>query len=205
MQSINFTVDGMNHYLMNQMGVYLANNRQDLIDLLDSSDIDIDESASDVDIINAYVDNLPTNDGLKLASAYLVNLKDESNFNGTVNNESIYRIYDGVYDYWNEDDDFSNAGGWGAAVNKAVEMTKTAVENRRQKKNAASNYAQKSAESKAQMANALMAQKQAQLDAAQKEKDRKAKIRKVAIVSGVSLIAVVAIVGVVLHFKNKKK
>lgn len=91
--------------IMNDLGKSIYLNKQDMVDLLDSADVDFDLGSDEIQLIDAYVDNLFDSDKLMYGTSYIVNLKNSSNFNGTVDNESVYGIYDRLYDYWENDTD----------------------------------------------------------------------------------------------------
>ena len=202
---------------MQRVGQTIVEDRQAIIDLLESAEIDMNPNASDLQIADAYLYYLPENDSLKYGTAYLIELKDKSSFDGSVNNESIYKTYDKLFDYWDdeESDDYeqyddeeetSNVGGLiGGIVSGGLGVANKVIEGKQKQKYGALDYAQKQAEAQQALLSGIMAQKQAQLQAQQKADELKAKQRKTVIIATASVIGVVAIITAVIYLRSKAK
>jgi len=217
MRDLYLTAVNFNGHVMQRVGQTIVEDRQAVIDLLESADIDLDANSSDLQIADAYLSNLPENDQLKYGTAYLIELKDQSSFDGSVDNESIYRIYDKLYDYWDEDfpeedeeyeveEETSNAGGLiGGIIKGGVDVTNKIIDGKQKQKYGAIDYAQKQAEAQQALLSGIMAQKQAQLEAQKKSDELKAKQKKTTIIATASVIAVVAILATVIYIRKSAK
>jgi hypothetical protein len=203
---------------MQRVGQTIVEDRQAIIDLLESAEIDMNPNASDLEISDAYLYYLPENDSLKYGTAYLIELKDKSSFDGSVSNESIYKTYDKLYDYWDvedpddyedyadEEEDKSNVLGLvGGIVSGGLGVANKVIEGKQKQKYGALDYAQKQAEAQQALLSGIMAQKQAQLQAQQKADELKAKKRKTTIIVTASVIGVLAIITAVVYLRSKAK
>lgn len=217
MRDLYLTAPNFNGHVMQRVGQTIVEDRQAIIDLLESAEIDMNPNASDLQIADAYLYYLPENDSLKYGTAYLIELKDKSSFDGSVNNESIYKTYDKLYDYWDVEDadgyedaddeeETSNVGGLiGGIVSGGLGVANKVIEGQQKKKYGALDYAQKQAEAQQALLSGIMAQKQAQLQAQQKADELKAKKRKTTIIVTASVIGVVAIITAVVYLRSKAK
>jgi len=218
MRDLYLTATNFNGHVMQRVGQTIVEDRQAIIDLLESAEIDMNPNASDLQIADAYLYYLPENDSLKYGTAYLIELKDKSSFDGSVNNESIYKTYDKLYDFWDneepedyegyddDDEQTSNVGGIiGGIVSGGLGITNKVIEGKQKQKYGALDYAQKQAEAQQALLSGIMAQKQAQMQAQQKADELKAKQRKTKIIATASVIGVVAIISAVVYLRSKAK
>lgn len=218
MRDLYLTATNFNGHVMQRVGQTIVEDRQAIIDLLESAEIDMNPNASDLEISDAYLYYLPENDSLKYGTAYLIELKDKSSFDGSVSNESIYKTYDKLYDYWDvedpddyedyadEEEDKSNVLGLvGGIVSGGLGVANKVIEGKQKQKYGALDYAQKQAEAQQALLSGIMAQKQAQLQAQQKADELKAKKRKTTIIVTASVIGVLAIITAVVYLRSKAK
>lgn len=216
MQNLYLTSTNFNDHVMKRVGQTIVEDKQAILDLLDGSDIGIDPNASDIQIAEAYLSNLPENDTLKYGTAYLIELKDKSSFDGEeIDNEAIYSIYDKLYDFWDiepdgyeavEVDDLeetSNAGGM--ILGALGGLGQKIVEGQQKRKYGGLDLATKQAESQQALLAGIMAQRQAQMQAQQKAQEIKAKQRRTTIIAVSAVLGVVAITATILYFKTRQK
>ena len=201
---MNLTSTDTNGYLMQQMGVLIVQDPSAVADLLEANDIELDSDLrlNPIEITEAYVENLPDLDSLKIGTAYLVHRNEASSFNGEIDNDTIYDYFDAINDYF---DDYSNvAGAVAGAIGASANLGSKIVEGRQKKKYAGTDLAQKQAESRNAIISGIMAQKQADAVTQQKkiEAEQKAKKQKNILIG--SVFGLVIIVGAVLVFKMKK-
>ena len=201
---------------MKRMGQTIVEDKQAILDLLDGADIGIDPTASEIQIADAYLQNLPENDTLKYGTAYLIELKDKSSFDGEeVDNEAIYSIYDKLYDFWDiepdgyeavevdELEETSNAGG--LILGALGGLGNKILEGEQKRKYGALDLATKQAESQQALLAGIMAQKQAQLQAQQKAQEIKAKQRRTTVIAVSAVVGVLAITATILYFRANRK
>jgi hypothetical protein len=193
-----------NAYLMRQMGVLIVQDPSSVADLLEANEIELDSDVrlDPIVLTDAYVENLPELDSLKLGTSYLVNRNESSSLDGTVDNDTIYDYFDAISEHF---DSYSNVGGAIAgAIGASANLGSKIVEGRQKKKYAGTDLAQKQAETRQAIISGIMAQKQADAVAKQKklENDQKAKKQKNILIG--SIIGLTVIVGAILVLKMKK-
>lgn len=80
----NRDIPTANKVIMSEVGDSIVNDRDNFIEVLRSSNIHIEDGASDSDLVYSFIDNLPTNDDLMVNTSYYVNHKNsELNFDGS--------------------------------------------------------------------------------------------------------------------------
>jgi hypothetical protein len=203
---MNLASTNLNMYLMQQMGVVIATNPQMVADLLEANDVDLDleTNLSPIELTDAYVDNLPENDSLKLGTAYLISRFEGSSFNGDADENEIKKYYESLENFW----DYSNAGGVVGAIAGAVgsgaDLGKTIAEGRQKKKFFGQDMAQKQAETRQAIISGLFAKKQAESIERQKKVQEEQKSKRTRNIIIGSVIGATLIIGVILFFKMKK-
>ncbi len=123
----------------------------------------------------------------------------------------LYNYFDSdYYDHGNEEENeqTSSAAGFGQAVAGAIgEVSKlgsSVIENQRAKKNGAMDLFKKKQESKDQMVQAIMAQRQAQLNATKTKSEQSQKTIRTALIVGGSVVLIGIGIGVFYLIKKKK-
>jgi hypothetical protein len=203
---MNLASTNLNTYLMQQMGVVIATNPQMVADLLEANDVDLDleTNLSPIELTDAYVDNLPENDSLKLGTAYLISRFEGSSFNGAADENEIKKYYESLENFW----DYSNAGGVVGAIAGAVgsgaDLGKTIAEGRQKKKFFGQDMAQKQAETRQSIISGLFAKKQAESIERQKKVQEEQKSKRTRNIIIGSVIGATLILGVILFLKMKK-
>jgi hypothetical protein len=201
---MNLASTDTNGYLMQQMGVLIIQDPSAVADLLEANDIELDSDVrlDPIEITEAYIENLPNLDSLKIGTAYLVHRNEASSFDGVIDNDVIYDYFDAINDYF---DDYSNVGGAVAgAIGASANLGSKIVEGRQKKKYAGTDLAQKQAESREAIISGIMAKKQADAVTQQKKIEADQKIKKQKNILIGSVLGLVIIVGAVLVFKMKK-
>jgi hypothetical protein len=206
MENVNLASINYNQYAMQEVGRTIASDPQRIIDLLESNDIDVDTFISPIALGDVYLVELPFSDGLQLGTAYLIE-KQNSSFTGEVSNENIYSMFDSISDYWNEEEEEKSnivAGLVGGIVKGGLGVTNKVLEGQNKKKYGALDLAQKQAESRTALITGLMAQKKAEAEAKQKKEEANTKQKKTLIISAVSIIGLIAIIGTIMYIKKKQ-
>jgi hypothetical protein len=199
-----------NSLLMKEVGKSLAKDKGNFIELLTSSGVPANDSMSDVELIDAFVDNIATNKTLKISTAYMINKSNAFlSADGTeqLSDKGVKVSYKVMNDFFDETDDteeYQNAvGAVAAGVGALANLGSGIVEGRNKKKYGATDALQKQAEARQQLVQSVMAQRKAEADAKQKQLDSKAKTKKILLISGASLLGLVLVGFIVYKFKNK--
>lgn len=197
---MNLAGNNTNAYLMRQIGVLIVQDPSAVADLLEANDIDLDSDVrlDPIVLTDAFVENLPELDSLKLGTAYLVNKNEVSSFNGSVDNDTIYDYFDAIEDHYNV------GGAIAGAVGATANLGSKIVEGRQKKKYAGTDLAQKTAESRQAIIQGIMAQKQADAVAQQKKAENAQKAKKQKNIIIASIIGLTVIVGAIMVIKMKK-
>lgn len=193
-----------NQYLMFEMGKTFASEPEKIIDLLEGNDYEVDDTATPIELVDFYLEELPYSDSLKLGTAYLVE-KQNSSFSGEIDNENVFSSFDALSDYWDEDlEPTSNIGGLvGGIVSGGLGITNKIMEGQQKKKYGALDLAQKQADSRTALIQGVIAQKQAESLARQKQAELDAKKKRNTTIAVVSVIGIIAIVGTFVYIKKR--
>ena len=192
-----------NNDIIKQIGGLIVSDRADVIDLLEGSDISLSDSdkIDDLRLVDLYVDNLPTSDPLKLGTAYLIQLKSTSSFDGKVDNESVYATYDTIYDYWNNDDE-EKSNLVAGVISSVGNVANTVLQGRQKKKYGALDLAQQQAKTKATLIQSIIEEKKLAQELKNKEITAKQKTRKAIIIGSASLLGILIIATIVIKLKK---
>ena len=186
--------------LMKDMGNILATDKEAFIDVLEASDIPV-KSTDEYDLIDVYIDNLPSSDALKVTSAYVLGEKS-SGFSG-VDNKEVCANYDILYNFF--DEEMSNTAGLIAgAIKESAKLGTAITKGQQQKKYGASMSAEKQADAKRQIIQAVLENKKLQEEAQKKKNEEKSKTKRYLIIGG-SVIGGLALIGLVIYFIKRKK
>lgn len=210
-----------NRLVMTELGRLLAKDKSDFIEVLRSSNITIPDNATDIQLINAFVDNAPSNRKLLLGASFMISHKHQTvGFDGEqeLSDSGVKATYKVMYNYFdassyedtsdkvNEDyydatgeEDFSNAG-WGTAVSTGLDIANKFIPN----KNASSDALAKKQDARQQMVQSVLAQRQAEADNKAKQKEAKAKNTKTLIIVGGTILGLVVIAGIIFAIKKSK-
>ncbi|MEI7961377.1 MAG: hypothetical protein WCI04_03500 [archaeon] len=209
-----------NRLVMTELGRLLAKDKSDFIEVLRSSNITIPDNATDIQLINAFVDNAPSNRKLLLGASFMISHKHQTvGFDGEqeLSDSGVKATYKVMYNYFdassyedtsdkvNEDyydatgEDYSNAG-WGTAVSTGLDIANKFIPN----KNASSDALAKKQDARQQMVQSVLAQRQAEADNKAKVKEAKAKNTKTLIIVGGAILGLVVIAGIIFAVKKSK-
>lgn len=218
--------DNANTLLMKELGKSLVKNKENFVELLTSSGVAANDSMSDVELIDAFVDNLANNKTLMISAAYMINKQNSfSNADGEeqISDNGVKLSYKVMYDFFNESgidgDDFRNADGEEEKSNfipvglllKGAKMAKNLIQKRKEGKankggdtNSGGNSQSDKAEiAKDAMKKAVAEQKKAQALLKQKELEAKQKTKRILLITGGSLLGL-ALLGFIIY-KIKKR
>jgi len=199
-----------NSLLMREVGKSLAKDKANFVELLTTNGVPANDSMTDLELIDAFVNNISDNKGLKISTAYMINKRNSFlSADGTeqLSDKGVKVSYKVMNDFFDETDDteeYQNAiGAIAGAVGGLANLGSGIVEGRNKKKYGATDALQKQAEARQQLVQSVMAQRKAETDAKQKQLESKAKTKKILIISGASLLGLVLVGFIVYKFKNK--
>ncbi len=214
---------GANRVVMHELGKIAINHRADFVDLLNHSDVPAHAEMADAQLVKLYFDNIKKKEML-IGTAFLVNMHNKttgfdgrgeisdigvkaaykamsSSLVGPATNEQIYQerqAYKNV-DWIPED---TSGFIWDTLAKGGVGITNKVLDSQHKKKHGAMDALAAQQQAKADLAKSMIAQRQAQIDAAAKEKERKAKNLKIGLIVG-GCVAALAIGGFI-YYKLKK-
>lgn len=183
--------------VIQELAKALVKDRENFIEVLRTSNVNVLDGSSDLQLIDAFIQNAPHNKKLLLGASYLINHRNQTlNFDGEseVNDLSVKDSYKAM-------DEFFNAGGWGDAIKGIVDVGGQVTGKVMDRNKGASIGLEKQTEARKQMAQSVLAQRQAEADA---KATQKAKTnRTLLIVGGVVVVALVGL-GIYLAVRKKK-
>ncbi len=220
-------VGGANRAIMQELGKAVVHHRADFVDLLQNSDVPAHAELADAELLKLYFDNLHSKE-LIIGSALLVNIHNKtSGFDGSdeINDKAVkscYRVmsnffgantaptkqdkenhqFDWKYDAL-ADREQKSGFVWDTLVKGGVGITGKVLDAQNKKKYGALDALTAKNQAKAEMAQSVIAERQAQIANIQKNKDQKAKNLKLGLIIGGSLLALG--IGAFIYYKMKHK
>lgn len=220
-----------NRLVMTELGRLLAKDKKDFVEVLRSANISVPDNATDIQLVNAFVDNAPSNRRLLLGASFMIGHKNKTvgaDGDSGLSDTGMKATYKVMYDYFDasnyEDtsdvinDDYYNATGeeqsdmLGAVLGGATNIASKVIEGQQKKKFGASDSLAKQQEARQQMIQSIMAQRQAQQqqilaqqEQVAKEKEGKRKQQKTLIIVGASILGLIVIGAVVYGVMKSKK
>lgn len=179
-----------------EIGSILATNKRDFVDLLNESGIAASNSNTNIELVNRFVDNMPTNAKLRLGTALLINQENqEVSFDGrkSINKDNVrncYRIMSNKYS------NFVSPDLIASAVQTAGQLGDTVIKGQQRKKFGGLDIAQQREAQRAEMMKALAEKKKA-------EAESKSKTKKTLMIVGGSLLGLVVITVAFIKFRKK--
>jgi len=219
-------INGATHSLMKELGRILVRNKKDFIDLLNDSGVSANSNDTDAQLVNKFVDNVGSNPKLTLGASLLTQMHNKQmGFDGEseLSDEGVKNGYYAMQSYFSEDD-YSNAddeqigastlkgaasgGTVGVIAGALGDISKLGAkisEGAQKRKYGGLDYLSKKQDAKTAMVQAALAQRQAQIDAANKAQETKAKSRKLTYIIGGSVLGLAIIATVIILVVKKKK
>ncbi len=213
-------VDGANSVIMSELGKVAINHRADFVELLKNSDAPADAELADAELLRLYFDNIHKKETL-IGTAFLVNMHNkvsgadgESEIDDTGVKASykvmtsyfagmplsMQEIEDHQFDWMKEQ---TSGFIWDTIAKGAVGITQGVQKSQHQKKYGALEALQAQQKAKADLAQSMIAQRQAQIDGIKKKEEQKAKNLKIGLIVGGSVLGL-AIVGLI-YYKIKQR
>lgn len=211
----NADTSNANALLMKEVGTSLSKNKSDFIELLTSSGVPANDSMSDIELIDSFVNALPKNKTLMISTAYMINNQNRFvSADGTeqISDKGVKVSYKVMYDFFNKGDlgglEFSNASadpvsaiaqGVGALAN----LGSAGISAQQKKKYGATDALKKQEQAKSQMLQSVLAARQAEATTKQKKAESAAVTKKVLAIGGVTLLALATVGFIIYKIKNK--
>lgn len=186
-----------NSLLMKEVGKSLAKNKSNFVELLTSTGVPANDSMSDVELIDAFVNNIATNKSLKISTAYMINKSNaflSADGLEQVSDKGVkvsYKVMNDFFDNSDNTEEYQNAEGEEKSNFIPIGMIARKAKRFLKKDKA-----------REDVKDGVAEQKKAEASIKQKELESKAKTKKILIISGASLLGL-AIIGL-LVYKLKK-
>jgi hypothetical protein len=209
-----------NHVVLNELARLIVEDRASFIYMLQNADVPVTVDSDDLELINEFLSGIHSNKKLRLGASMLISHhnkvdcfdgeKEHSEDGLRATSKILYNYFDSdYYDYSNEEgnEQTSNIAGVGQAIAGAVGGVATLgsgiIENQRAKKQGAMDLFKKKQESKDQMVQSIMAQRQAQLNATKTKSEQSQKTIRTALIVGGSVVLIG--IGIAVFYMIKKK
>lgn len=209
-----------NHVVLSELARLIIEDRASFIYMLQNADVPVTVDSDDLELINEFLSGIHSNKKLRLGASMLISHHNKVEcFDGETEHSEdglratskiLYNYFDSdYYDHGNEEEDeqTSNIAGFGQAIAGAVGGVATLgggiIENQRAKKNGAMDLFKKKQESKDQMVQSVMAQRQAQLNATKTKSEQSQKTIRTALIVGGSVVLIG--IGIAVFYMIKKK
>lgn len=194
--------EGADALISREIASVLATNKRDFVDLLNESGIPASINNTTIELVNKFVDNVPTNSKLRLGASLLVNQNNqEVSFDGTksINKDNVrncYRVMTNKYKerYSNAVDPVTAIAG---AVGSIADVGTTALQGRQKKQGAGLDIAKQREAQRAEIVKAIADKKKA-------EQESKAKTNRILMIVGGSLLGVIVLAAVIIKARKKK-
>lgn len=204
-----------NEVVMVELGKAIGDDREGFITVLTNADVEVDEDADDIELVNEFVKNANENDELLLGASLFINHKNPIlNADGTegVSDIGVKACHKVMHSYFCGG--YSNAGGIdpvsiiagaiGDLGKSAATITSGAQQLQMQRKYGTQMAFDKQREARNQMLQGIQTSKQAALDAKTKEKEQKAKNIRTALLIGGGVVLLLGTIGLVIYLKKRK-
>lgn len=179
-----------------EIGNILATNKRDFVDLLNESGIAASNGNTNIELVNKFVDNMPTNAKLRLGTALLINQENqEVSFDGrrTINKDNVrnsYRVMTNRYS------NFVDPNIIAGAIQGATQLGDTAIKGQQRKKFGSLDIAQQRESQRAEIMKSIADKKKA-------EAEQKSKTNKTLMIIGGSLLGLVVLTVAVIKLRKK--
>lgn len=199
-----------NRVIMNEIGNILIKDRESFILLLRYADIPVSDNTMDSEIIDAFIDNINHNRKLMIGAAFLINQKNKKlGFDGEeeISDAGVKAVHKVMFNYFDAAAPvYSNIGGaWAGAIDSVAKLGSGAINLQNKKKNGAQDLLAKKVDAKQAIVETVLKQRTVEHTAQQKKVADKAKLKKILIISSVSLVGLALVVGGIYLYKRSKK
>jgi len=217
--------ENANRVVMREIGRSLAKNKDDFREVIESSNIVVSKNANEIQLVDAFCENAPSNRKLLLGASFLINYNNKKvGFDGEeiVDDKAVKDTYKTMYEYFDsanfedtsyvvtedfysvDGDEYSNAAAAAAdpvsaiamALGEGAKLGSKITESKMKKRYGVSDALSKQQESKSQVLKSLIENKTAQ----QKNKSDKSK----KIIIGLSIFGALIVGGLIIYAIKRK-
>lgn len=197
-----------NRVIMNELGNILIKDRESFLLLLRYADIPVSDTASSVELIDKFIENINRNRKLMIGASFLINQKNKKiGFDGEeeVSDAGVKAVHKVMFNYFDAAEGYSNAVGgvWAGAIDSVAKLGSGAINLRNKKKHGAQDLLNKKLDAKQAIVDSVIQQKAEQQTAAKKKADDNAKLKKILIISSVSLVGLAIVIGGIYLIRKK--
>lgn len=224
-QDLANAIDGNNlakahEVVMIQLGTIIANKREDFVESLITAGVNVGEDPRDIDLIEAMIDNVD-NDNMLLNMALLVNHNNQvTNFDGEgeLSDAGVKATYKTMAMYFDNtgqpiNDDIPEgitigertSNGWGDFAKSLVDTGKGIYDDVNSKKNAGSAAIEKAQASRNAIAQSIIAQRQATIEANTKKKIEAEKTQRTVVLASLGAVSSIFLLAGLYFMLRKKK
>lgn len=198
--------------VIQELAVALMKDRESFIEVLRSAGLSMEDDATDLQLINTFIDNAPTNKKLLLGASYLVNHRNQkANFDGEneVSDAGVKSAFKVMDDYFSADGEAYSYAGWSDAVKSIADVggqvSGSVMATQDAKKRGSSIALSKQQDARKEMIKTIVAKRQQEADEKAKAKERVHKTQKTLLIVGASVLGLLVIGAVIYAVKKGKK
>jgi hypothetical protein len=196
-----------NRVVMEEIGRLIAKDKNDFREILESSGVVVPSNATDVEMIDLFIENAPKNRKLLIGASFWINHNNKiSGIDGEseLSDEGVKDTYKCMYSYFDcpmfEDEYYNSGGGVVTAIAGALKegavLTGKYKDANEKKKYLVTDTIAKQKEAKNQLLQSLLLSKQA-------EKSDTSKSKRTIIIA--SVIGGVVLIGILIYALTRKK
>ena len=197
--------------ILQELAVALMKDRENFIEVLRGAGLSVEDDATDLQLINTFIDNAPSNKKLLLGASYLVNHRNQSvNFDGEneVSDAGVKLSFKAMDDYFGADGEDYSYAGWSDAIKGIVDVggkiTGGVMDSQGQKKRGSSIALSKQQDARREMIKTITDKRNKEAEEKAKAKERAYKTRKTLLIVGASVLGLL-VIGAVIYVVKKKK
>lgn len=198
--------------MMRSLGQCLAKNKKEFVVLLNESGIPSKQDESYGSLIDKYVDNICHNQKLMLGTSILLDMYCKKSSADGLDDSNIKNGYFVMRDYLSADGDeeFSyldpvTIGAISQGVGELSKLGTKALEGRQKKKYGALDLAQKRTETQQALVQAVLQQKQAEIEAQKQEQLQAERTKRTIIIVSATIFGIgLLAIGTIAYLRRKK-
>ncbi len=201
--------ENANSVIMQELGRILVHDRENFITLLKYSGVPADDSMSDSQLIDMFIQNCQ-NRKVLISAAFLINQHNKrESFDGQpeISDKGVKRVHTVMYNYFEgyAPQQYSNVGGaWAGALDSVAQLGGKITEAQRAKKSGATDMLMKQKEAKQSLLDSALEQRKLQQQGALKQQAEKDKRTKIIIIAGASVLVLgLGVIGIVMYNRHK--
>ncbi len=200
-----------NEVVMLELGKAIGSDKEGFITVLTNAEVEVDEDAGDIELVNEFVKNASENDELLLGASLFVNHKNlVLNADGTegVSDVGVKACHKVMSSYFCGG--YSNAAGVIAgAIGQLGEASGKIISGAQnlqmQRKYGTQMAFDKQRDARNQLIQGIQASKQAALEGKTKGKEQKSKNIRTALLIGGGVVLLLGTIGLVIYLKKRNK